>query len=235
MKKSWFCFALLLSGYLYAQEPGIPVSPHLITTGAAELTVQADMATLRFSIAAQDKDSLKVRQAVDVKVAAFVNALSKVGIKPQDLEAGNLQLSPEYQYATDQTPKLSGYRAVRDVSVRLYQLERVNQIIDSALQSGLNAVNDISYGVRDEQRYLTKVRQLAIDDSKAKASELAKAYGMTLGKLYAVSYEDKAAPPVVMAKMGAVPSPSNNPVEASRYIANQLRFTDSIRVVFTLE
>ena len=233
MKKSWFCLALMFSGYLNAQEPALPAAPHLITTGSAAFTVQADMATLHFSITAQDKDSLKVRQAVDVKVAAFVNALGKVGIKPQELEAGNLQLSPEYQYGAEQAPKLSGYRALRDVSVRLYQLERVNQVIDSALKAGLNGVNNISYGVRDEQRYLGKVRQLAIDDSKGKANELAKAYGMTLGKLYSVSYEDKSTPPVVMAKMSAPPSP--NVADANSYLANQLQFTDTIRVVFMLE
>ena len=233
MKRIWLCFALVFCCYLHAQEPGVPLAPHLITTGYAELTAQADMATLHFSITAQDKDSLRVRQEVDVKVAAFVNALNKVGIKAQDLEAGNLQLSPEYQYMTDQAPKLSGYRALRDVSVRLYQLERVNQVIDSALKAGLNTVNDISYGVREEQRYVAKVRQLAIEDSKLKASELAKSYGMTLGKLYAVSYEDKSPPPVVMAKMIAPASPSE--VDPNRYIANQLRFTDSIRVVFSLE
>jgi len=189
------------------------------------------MATLDFSISLLEKETLKARQAVDARVAAFVNALEAAGFKRQDLVAGNLQLSPEYVYTDNQKPKPNGYRATREVSVRLYQLERVSQIIDVALKAGLESVQRIQYGVRDETRYLNQVRQQAIEDSKSKANELAKAYTMTLGKIYSIQYNTTTPqPPMVMGKMMMAEA-----APADSYIADDIRFSDNVSVVFNLE
>ena len=215
-----------------AQEQGVPANaPHIVTTGSAEIRVPADMATLDFSISLLEKETLKARQAVDARVAAFVNALEAAGFKRQDLVAGNLQLSPEYVYTDNQKPKPNGYRATRQVSVRLYQLERVSQIIDVALKSGLESVQRIQYGVRDETRYLNQVRQQAIEDSKSKANELAKAYTMTLGKVYSIQYNTTMPQrPMVMGKMMMAEA-----APADSYIADDIRFSDNVSVVFNLD
>lgn len=231
LKTCAFLSCLFICG-VQAQELGVPTNaPHIVTTGSAEIRVPADMATLDFSISLLEKDTLKARQAVDTRVAAFVNALEAAGFKRQDLVAGNLQLNPEYLYSDNQKPKPNGYRATREVSVRLYQLERVSQIIDVALKSGLESVQRIQYGVRDEGRYLGQVRQQAIEDSKRKATEIAKAYTMTLGKVYSIQYNTMPSPPPMA--MGKMMNAEAAPVES--YIADDIRFSDSINVVFNLE
>ena len=64
----------------------------------------------------------------------------------------------------------------------------MSQLIDIALNSGLDTVNPIAYGVKDNARYLEQVRQRAIEDSQRKAASLAKAYGATLGKVHSIRY-----------------------------------------------
>jgi uncharacterized protein YggE len=232
MLKTSVLLTCLLVCAVQAQEQGVPANaPHIVTNGNAEIRVPADMATLDFSISLLEKDTLKARQAVDTRVAAFVNALEAAGFKRQDLVAGNLQLSPEYLYADNQKPRLNGYRATRGVSVRLYQLERVSQIIDVALKAGLESVQRIQYGVRDETRYLNQVRLQAIADSKSRANELAKAYSMTLGKVYSIQY-NTTAPQAPMA-MGKMMMAEASPADS--YIADDIRFSDSVSVVFNLD
>jgi uncharacterized protein len=232
MLKKSALLACLLASAVHAQELGVPENaPHLLTTGSSELRVPADMATLDFSITLREDDTLKARQAVDTRVATFVNALEEAGFKRQDLVAGNLQLSPDYIYVANQKPKPNGYRASRDVSVRLYQLERVSQVIDIALKTGLDSVQRIQYGVRDEARYLQQVRLQAIADSKTKATELAKAYAMTLGKVYSIQYSSESRqPPMALGKMMMSADGA-----AESYIADDIRFSDSVSVVFNLE
>ena len=164
-------------------------------------------------------------------MAAFVNALEAAGFKRQDLVAGNLRLEPDYTQSSGAAPKLNGYRASRDVSVQLYQLERVGPVIEVALKSGLNTVQSIQYDVRDKARYLSQAREKAIEDSKLKASGLAKAYGMTLGKIYSIQYTSEEPSPVVRGRMMLM----NGPSTADSYLADDIRFVDRVNVVFNLE
>ena len=165
MLKKSFLLLFVLSAPIAAQELGIPAAPHVLTSGSAEIRVPADMATLSFSITTQEKTPQKARQAVDTSVASFVNALELAGFKRQELVAGNLRLAPEYSQNSGLSLKLNGYQASRDVIVRVYQLDRVGQVIDVALKSGINAVQSIQYDVRDKARYLSQVREQAISDS----------------------------------------------------------------------
>ncbi len=230
MLKKSFLLLFVLSAPIAAQELGIPAAPHVLTSGSAEIRVPADMATLSFSITTQEKTPQKARQAVDTSVASFVNALELAGFKRQELVAGNLRLAPEYSQNSGLSLKLNGYQASRDVIVRVYQLDRVGQVIDVALKSGINAVQSIQYDVRDKARYLSQVREQAISDSKSKAAELAKAYGMTLGKIYSIQYVSQEPPSLMRGRMLM-----NAPSPADSYLAEDIRFSDNVSVVFNLD
>ena len=230
MLKKSFLLLFVLSAPIAAQELGIPAAPHVLTSGSAEIRVPADMATLSFSITTQEKTPQKARQAVDTSVASFVNALELAGFKRQELVAGNLRLAPEYSQNSGLSLKLNGYQASRDVIVRVYQLDRVGQVIDVALKSGINAVQSIQYDVRDKARYLSQVREQAISDSKSKAAELAKAYGMTLGKIYSIQYVSQEPPSLIRGRMLM-----NAPSPADSYLAEDIRFSDNVSVVFNLD
>ena len=152
MLQKSFLLLFILSASVAAQELGVSTVPHVLTNGSAEIRVPADMATLSFSISTQEKTPQKARQAVDTSVASFVNALEIAGFKRQELVAGNLRLAPDYSQSSGLALKLNGYQASRDVIVRVYQLDRVGQVIDVALKSGLNAVQSIRYDERDKSR-----------------------------------------------------------------------------------
>lgn len=214
MLKKSFLLLFLLSASVAAQELGIPAAPHVLTNGSAEIRVPADMATLSFSITTQEKTPQKARQVVDTSVASFVNALELAGFKRQELVAGNLRLAPEYSQTSGLSLKLNGYQASRDV----------------ALKSGINAVQSIQYDVRDKARYLSQVREQAISDSKSKAAELAKAYGMTLGKIYSIQYVSQEPPSLMRGRMLM-----NAPSPADSYLAEDIRFADNVSVVFNLD
>ncbi|MBP8773111.1 MAG: SIMPL domain-containing protein [Aeromonadaceae bacterium] len=230
MLKKSFLLLFVLSAPIAAQELGTPAAPHVLTNGSAEIRVPADMATLSFSITTQEKTPQKARQAVDTSVASFVNALELAGFKRQELVAGNLRLAPEYSQNSGLSLKLNGYQASRDVIVRVYQLDRVGQVIDVALKSGINAVQSIQYDVRDKARYLSQVREQAISDSKNKAADLAKAYGMTLGKIYSIQYVSQEPPSLMRGRMLM-----NAPSPADSYLAEDIRFSDNVSVVFNLD
>ncbi|WP_409422410.1 SIMPL domain-containing protein [Pseudaeromonas sp. ZJS20] len=215
-----------------AAELQAPAGPHLITNGVAEIRVEPDMATLSFAVSLRETTTVKVREGVDSRVASLVGQLEKFGVQKADIDASNLHIAPEYDYRNQEGGKLLGYRGVREVNVRLYQLDRISQVVDAALAAGINTVSQIRYGVRDDSHYRQQVRDLAIADSQQKAMSLAKAYEAKLGSLYALSYQNDERPsPVFLQKMAI-----NTAADAqASYLPEPVVFRDNVEVIYNLD
>lgn len=229
--------ALVVSAPLLAIE--VPQAPHLVVSGYAEQKTEPDMLTLNVAVSALDKQGLKAKQQVDTKVAAFFSQLEGLGIKRSDVEAGNLMVSPEYQYGENKKSVLLGYRAQRQLAVKLYQLDKLSPLMDTALKAGLESVSQIEYGLKSPQVIKEQARLNAVEDAKTKAESLAKAFGMKLGKVYSVEYRN-ASPitaysrnlKVVQAMAMAAPAAD---MADNSYQQQQITVSDNIEAVFLLE
>ncbi|CAM3913350.1 SIMPL domain-containing protein [Aeromonas bestiarum] len=226
--------ALVVSAPLFALE--VPQAPHLVVSGYAEQKAEPDMLTLNVSVTALEKQGIKAKQQVDGKVAAFFGQLEGLGIKRSDVEAGNLVISPEYQYPQNKKPELVGYRAQRQLAVKLYQLDKLSELMDTALKAGLESVSQIEYGLKSPQIIKEQARVGAVEDAKTKAESLAKAFGMKLGKVYSVEYRNNTPMPIYSRalKAAAMAAPAADMMENS-YQQQQISITDNVEAVFLLE
>ncbi|WP_270672187.1 SIMPL domain-containing protein [Aeromonas sp. QDB17] len=223
--------ALLVSVPLLAIET--PQAPHLVVSGYAEQKAEPDMLTLNVAVTALEKQGIQAKQQVDTKVAAFFGQLESLGIKRSDVEAGNLLIAPEYRYSQNKPPERVGYRAQRQLTVKLYQLDKLSQLMDTALAAGLESVSQIEYGLKSPQTIKEQARLGAVADATNKAESLAKAFGMKLGKVYSVEYRNSSPVPVYSRAMKAA-APAADMVENS-YQQQQISVTDSVDAVFLLE
>ncbi|OSM50533.1 hypothetical protein WH06_21700 [Aeromonas salmonicida subsp. salmonicida] len=225
--------ALVVSAPLFALE--VPQAPHLVVSGYAEQKAEPDMLTLNVAVTALEKQGIKAKQQVDSKVAAFFGQLEGLGIKRSDVEAGNLVISPEYQYPQNKKPELVGYRAQRQLAVKLYQLDKLSELMDTALKAGLESVSQIEYGLKSPQIIKEQARIGAVEDAKNKAESLAKAFGMKLGKVYSVEYRNNTPMPIYSRALKAAAScPAADMMENS-YQQQQISITDNVEAVFLLE
>lgn len=226
--------ALVVSAPLFALE--VPQAPHLVVSGYAEQKAEPDMLTLNVSVTALEKQGIKAKQQVDGKVAAFFGQLEGLGIKRSDVEAGNLVISPEYKYPQNKKPELVGYRAQRQLAVKLYQLDKLSELMDTALKAGLESVSQIEYGLKSPQIIKEQARVGAVEDAKTKAESLAKAFGMKLGKVYSVEYRNNTPMPIYSRalKAAAMAAPAADMMENS-YQQQQISITDNVEAVFLLE
>ncbi|EIM1710323.1 TPA: SIMPL domain-containing protein [Aeromonas dhakensis] len=225
--------ALVVSAPLFAIE--VPQAPHLVVSGYAEQKAEPDMLTLNVSVTALEKQGIKAKQQVDGKVAAFFGQLEGLGIKRTDVEAGNLVISPEYQYPQNKKPELVGYRAQRQLAVKLYQLDKLSELMDTALKAGLESVSQIEYGLKTPKAMKEQARLGAVEDARSKAESLAKAFGMKLGKVYSVEYRNNTPMPIYSrALKAAAMSPAADMMENS-YQQQQISITDNVEAVFLLE
>lgn len=225
--------ALVASAPLFAIE--VPQAPHLVVSGFAEQKTEPDMLTLNVSVTALEKQGIKAKQQVDTKVAAFFGQLERLGIKRDDVAAGNLVISPEYQYPPNKKPELVGYRAQRQLAIKLYQLDKLSHLMDTALKAGLESVSQIEYGLKSPEVIKEQARLGAVADARSKAESLALAFGMKLGKVYSVEYRTNTPVPIYSrALKSAAMAPAADMAENS-YQQQQISITDNVEAVFLLE
>ncbi|QYJ70953.1 oxidative stress defense protein [Shewanella sp. FJAT-51649] len=223
----------LFSGVFTAKAMAADVDfPHVETMGVSQIQVEPDMAELNVEVAVTEKEAKAAKDNSDVAVAKFIARLTAAGITKEQIQSANLNLQPQYVYAQDKAPELSGYTASRQITVTISDLARLNTILDSALEEGINRVNNIALKSSKEAEYVAKARQSAIVDAKQKAESLAKGFGENLGKVWQIRYYDQRPVQPVMLRMNAKADAMG---AAESYQYGQVTIEDRVEVVYKLK
>lgn len=223
----------LFSGVFAAKAIAADVDfPHIETMGVSQIQVEPDMAELNVEVAVTEKEAKTAKDNSDAAVAKFIARLSAAGITKEQIQSANLNLQPQYVYAQDKAPELSGYTASRQITVTISDLARLNTILDSALEEGINRVNNIALKSSKEAEYVAKARQAAIVDAKQKAESLAKGFGENLGKVWQIRYYDQRPVQPVMLRMNAKADAMG---AAESYQYGQVTIEDRVEVVYKLK
>lgn len=90
---------------------------------------------------------------------------------------------PEKIVDINQNQKITGYSANTNLSIKVRDSEKVNQVIDIATAAGANQVGGITFDVDDREKAESEARIKAVSDAKKKAQESAKVAGLKLGKV----------------------------------------------------
>ncbi|GHA11509.1 SIMPL domain-containing protein [Oceanisphaera arctica] len=213
----------------------VPDNPHLVTQGQAEIRVAPDMATLSVAVTALKPESRLAKEEVDTKVAALFSSLANLGIGKKDIDSGNVITRPDYTYPKNgEGPKLVGYQAERQISVRLYDLDLLSQALNKILEQGIQTIQQVSYGRRNADELHREARLAAVANAKDLAEELAREFGHKLGGVYAIEYQpqESTVPPRHFGMMNKMAS--QEALDAS-YVQNEIQFTDRVQVVFNLD
>lgn len=231
MPRFGFVLILLISPCLLAE----PSQRHLITTGTGEAVVAPDRARIAMSAEALHRDSASAREDVDGRINSLIEKLKALGIKEKDIVAASLRINPNYDYK-GQERIFSGYRASRGIDVRLSKLGLLNKVIDAAVTANINNISQISLESSQEDKYRLLARERAIEDSKTKAADLARAYAAQLGPIFKIEYyNSNVVRPNAIEETGMrtkLAFAADN--EPGRYLYDEIRFSDSIQVIFDL-
>lgn len=202
-------------------------------SGVGEAKVEADMARVHLSAQAQSPTSAEAKDIVDQRVNEVIRILENVGLEEDDLTAGQISISPRYNYRNN-TQEFIGYFASRSIQVEIPDLDLLNTFLDAALEQEIDGINQIEYRTSKEEEAMALARELAIQDSKDKASFLAEAYDVDLGSVISINYQSSNSTPVLYQEAG-VSLMRASADSAGQYIPDQLSFSDRISVTFQLE
>lgn len=171
-----------------AQETG--VSEHTISvSGVGEVFGTPDTVYINLGV---DKTSPSVTEAVTgarETLAAIITALEGAGISRDDIQTSNFNVYPEDRFnpSTGQPTGERIYHASLGVNVIVRVVDDASTVITTALDAGANSMNGLSFGIADTTELESQARAAAVANAKARADELAQAFGVTLGNVVAIS------------------------------------------------
>lgn len=114
-------------------------------------------------------------------------ALKRAGIAEPDIQTSSISLNPEYRYAENQPPVLTGYRASNTVNVKFRDLKRSGAILDALVREGANQLNGPSLTIDKPEEAYDEARIKAIAVGKARAELYARALGMRVVRILSLS------------------------------------------------
>ncbi|WP_374571922.1 SIMPL domain-containing protein [Phenylobacterium sp.] len=163
-----------------------------------ETRIAPDMATITLGVQIEAPTAQGAMRANAEQMNAVIAALKKAGIAERDIQTSNLSLNPQYVYQENQPPKLSGYQASNQVSVRVNDLKDLGKAVDATVGAGANRVNGISFGLKDSTAAENAAREQAVKALAAKADLYAKAAGYHVARLVSLSEAGGYSPPSPM-------------------------------------
>lgn len=181
-------------------------------TGEAQVSVPPDLAQIDGGVTSEAKTAREASETNNAAMGKVLLALKGVGIDEKDYQTSRLSLQPQSAPIRSGGPSaIVGYRASNRVTIRLRDLTKVANVIDTLVGAGANDIGGINFTVSQASKLLDEAREQAIADARRKAEIYARAAGVTLGTPLSIS-EGGAPGPILYRRVAAPMALSGAPV-----------------------
>lgn len=199
--KHYFVLFSLISTMAIAQNQ----TPTVEVVGEGIVYATPDMVNISISIEKEGLDLKNLRQKNGEAVAQVLQLLSK------ELPMENFQTSYVSLYKDDYN-KLNKYRVVQNINIKLEDISKYDNLMNTIFDAGVNRIDGISFGVKNKEKLLQEARVAAIDDARKKALLYAVSLDQNIGKAIQIkevnSHFNDIQPVERMSKM-SLGSPAN--------------------------
>jgi uncharacterized protein len=173
----------------------------LSVSAQAEAKRVPDIANLSTGVVTQAADANAAMRANAEQMSKVVAAIKRAGIAERDIQTSGVNLNPQYRYAENQPPTITGYEARNTVNITVRDIAELGEILDALVAVGANQINGPSFDVDDKDSAYDEARRAAIDKAQARAEMYAKTLGMQVRRIVSISEGSSFGPPVPMPMM----------------------------------
>ncbi|MGA1799936.1 SIMPL domain-containing protein [Sphingomonas sp. 4RDLI-65] len=187
-------------------EPMVPAAGTVLDVSAEGRTTRIpDLATIRAGVVSQSPTAAAALTDNAQRMAKVLAALKRAGVAPRDVATSSVQLSPQYRYADNQPPVITGYQATNTVSIRFRDVAKSGTILDALVAEGANQIDGPNLSIDQPEAALDEARTNAIAQAKRRADLYAKAAGLRVSRIVSIteSGQDTGGSPQPMMMMRA--------------------------------
>lgn len=201
-------FAVLLIASGVPSQPASAQTPAPTSAASAGRTITVigtgtvytapDIAYLQAGVDVQNSDLTAALKEVDTRMNAVVAALKAANIPDADIQTVQYSVyresRPDMPQSGNSTQPQAIYHAVNIARITVRAPGKVGDVLNAAVNAGANVINSVEFGVKDTKASETAARKAALDDARAKATELATNVGGTLGQVITIDESGGAQP-----------------------------------------
>ena len=176
-----------------------------------------DLAIITAGVVTRSATAGGAIQQAATRMARVRDALRQAGIADRDIQTSNISLEPQYTYANNQPPKLNGYAATNQLSIRFRDIENTGKILDALVAQGANQINGPNLTIDKPEAALDEARAKAVAAARARADLYARSLGMRVVRVVSVSESGGSfpvPPPMPMYARAEAAQAADNKIEA---------------------
>ncbi|MEV6282282.1 SIMPL domain-containing protein [Kribbella sp. NPDC051770] len=202
----------------------------ITVTGTGQATAPADLLRLTLSVGQDAPDVADAVAQVAERTDAVKAALLAEGVASDDVATSSVSVHPQYG---DQMT-VTGYRASHSMIVTTTDLTGFGRLLNAAVAAVGNSLglDFLQFDVKDKAALVDQARQLAFQQARQKAEQLAALTGQSIGGIAGVSEtqgyvplrRDMAAKAVGLSAGGFSPEMGVTPGEQSIDVTLEVRW-----------
>jgi len=200
MKRSTILIVILLCLASSSSAQEIDKLPVITVTGTADVQVAPDEALFSIDVTKTNKDLQAAKRLNDESVGKLLELSRRFSISAQNVQTSQITVDMKYESIRDAKTRVfsddgdeigkrvfRGYEVSKTVTVRLTDLSRFEQFFAEVLQTGVSAVNSVTFETSKLRENKDKAREMAMKAAKEKASAMAAAVNQTIGRAIRVT------------------------------------------------
>jgi len=172
-------------------------------TGSGTVYAKPDLALTSFSVITEAKTISETMTPNSEKMNKVIEAVKAQEVEEKDIKTTNFSIYPRYEYIKSEdiyssyypegSRELVGYEMNQTIEVKIRDLAKVGDIMQSATDAGANQIGSLQFTIDDKDSIKAQAREEAIQNAKAKAEELASQLGVKLGRI--ISFNESGTTP----------------------------------------
>jgi len=192
---------------------------------------EPDIAFLNAGVQTQAQTAQAAMSANSAAMNGVFDALAAADIDRRDMQTSNFSLQPQYDYSNRDNgqPRLTGYQASNQLTVKVRDLDALGETMDALVSAGGNTFSGLNFALEDDRAAKNAARDLAMKEAIARAELYAAASGYEVARVVTISESGgmRPQPMQMMAEARAMD-------RATPIASGEVGYSVTVNVVFEL-
>ena len=176
--------ALVCSSAGWAQAPSPDVkfiADTLVVQADGRYEADPDLATLSFSVFAQDKNLKQTYDRASQSMQKIAQIAEKNGLKKEDITFGVLTVRPYYE--GDRRKRAKSYTVQGQIVLRVRDFSKLGPLLEDSVEDGITDFRSLTYSLADEEAARQNAAGAAMRSAMGRAKAVLEQKGQKVGTL----------------------------------------------------
>jgi uncharacterized protein YggE len=202
------CLVWLVPSMAGAQQtPTTPTEPIVVVIGEGLVLAVPDRAWITIGAESRAPSPREAQRRNSELMKPVQDKLRAAGIPADAIRTVAYDVQYEWDFVNGKRVG-RGYVARNSIEVRIDDIDRIGEHLETAVGSGATSLNGIRFDMKDQDKLERDALRLAVTDARQKAEAAAAGAGRTIDRILRIDEQGAVAPPVPVRFMREAAQPA---------------------------